>query len=112
MDDPLQRFREVMLMSGITCVGLGLLLLFLTVWRSRWHRILEVEATFWRRLGVTGRWAEPLRRFEESRTLVAIVAVLLALHFLLLVFAVGAHAYFAPKLRQHPPSRSVAGRLK
>ena len=112
MDDPLQRFREVMVVSGITCASLGLLLLLLTVWRGRWRRILEAEAAFWRRLGISGRWAEPLRRFEESRAMVAVVAVLLAIHFLLLAFAVGAHAYFAPKLRQQPPSHNAAERVR
>jgi hypothetical protein len=104
MSESLHHLRQVMLLSGVSCVALGALLLLLTVWRPRWRKLLAAEAAFWGRLGFGGRWGAPLRRFEESRAVVLAVAALLVLHLLLLLFAAGAYGYFAPRLRQKPPA--------
>jgi hypothetical protein len=100
MADPLQNFRDVMLVSTISSVILGLVLLLLTRWRAYWSRLLDAEGNFWKRYGIVGKWAAPLRRIEESRLAVYAVAGLLALHVLLLMFAAGAYLHFAPKVRK------------
>lgn len=100
MPDPLQHFRDVILVSGISSVVLALLLLLLTRWRAHWRRLLDAEGAFWKRLGLVGRWTAPLRRIEESRLIVAAIGALLVLHLLLLISAAGAWAYFAPRLHK------------
>ena len=92
-----------MLVSALSCIVLGLLLMLLTVWRASWRRLLEREAAFWRRLGLPENWGAPLRRFEESRAVVLAVSALLVLHLLLLLYAAGAHAYYAPRLHKKLP---------
>jgi hypothetical protein len=108
MNDPMQLFRQVIIVSGVSSVILGAALLLLTVWRRCWSRWVEKEGAFWKRLGLAGRWGAPLRRFEESRAVVFVVASLLVIHLLLLVFAAGAQAYFAKRLRSPsaPPAQS------
>jgi hypothetical protein len=100
--DPLQLFPQVILVSGIASVILGGVLLLLTVWRSRWRRILDAENAFWKRLGLSGNWTR-VRRFEESRAVIYILAALLVLHLVLLAMAAGAWIYFAHRLHQPPP---------
>ena len=99
MNEPLHRFHEVMLVSSISCVLLGALLLLLTVWRPYLRKWLEAEAGFWKRLGLKGNWSGSLRQFEESRTVVVAVAGLLILHLVLLISAASANAYFSSRLR-------------
>lgn len=65
--------------------------------------MLAGEAAFWRRLGLPENWGAPLRRFEESRAVILAVAALLILHFLLLLFAGGALAYYGPRVRKRLP---------
>lgn len=106
MDDPLQRFREVMLISALTSLGLALLLGFLTTWRERWLRLVSLEETIWKRIGINERWLSTLRRVEENRLVVPAVAILLALHVLLLVFSSGSYFYFKRKLEQRDARKS------
>jgi hypothetical protein len=108
MNDPLQLFRQVMIVSGVTSAILGVALLLLTVWRDYWRRWVEKEGAFWKRLGVAGDWGAALRRFEEGRAVVIVVAGLLVIHLLLLAFAAGAQAYFAKRLHRPlaPPAQS------
>ena len=103
MNEAFQHLRQIMFISGATCLGLVFLLLLLTVWRPVLRRLLDAEAAFWKRLGLSGWWTAPLRRFEESRALVFAVAGLLLLHLLLLVLAGVAYAHFAPRLRSSSP---------
>lgn len=106
MDDPLQRFREVMLISALTSAGLALLLGFLTIWRQRWLRLVSLEEKAWKRIGINERWLSTLRRVEENRLIVPAVAILLALHVLLLVFSSGSFFYFKRKLEQRDIRKS------
>lgn len=106
MDDSLERFRQVMILSGISSAALGALLLFVTVWRASWRRLLDAEGAFWRRLGLGGSWAGPLRRFEESRAVIFVLAGLLVFHLALLGFAGGAYVYFAPRVRKAQAAHS------
>jgi hypothetical protein len=108
MNDPLQLFRQVMIVSGVTSAILGAALLLLTVWRSHWRRWVEKEGAFWKRLGLAGHWGAALRRFEEGRAVVFVVGSLLVIHLLLLAFAAGAQAYFAKRLHRPsaPPAQS------
>ncbi len=103
--DPLQYFRDAMLISGISSVCLGCLLVLLTRGRRYWRKLLDWEEGFWRRRGLTARWTAPLRKFEESRAVVMVVTALLSLHLLLLISAAVAHVHFGAKLRQKPPVR-------
>lgn len=100
MGDPLQRFREVMLISSLTTFGLALLLAMLTFWRQRWLNLVSLEETIWKRMGIKERWLAALRRFEENRLIVPAVSVLLGLHVLLLVFSTGSYFYFKHKLEE------------
>jgi len=96
MDDPLLHFRQVMLISGLTCVCLVLLLLLLTLWRPYWRRLLDAEGALWKRLGFSGR--SSLRKYEESRLLRFGLAGVLGIHVLLFASAAGAYAYYKPRL--------------
>ena len=103
MNDPLQHIRQAMLVSGAASALLGGLLLLLTVRRPWLRRMLDAEGAFWGRWGLTGNWARPLRRFEESKALVLLVSGLLIFHLALLAFTAGAYAYYAPRLQKKPP---------
>jgi hypothetical protein len=102
MTHPLRLFEEVMVLSGLSCLGLGTLMLLLTRWRVWFRRCLDAESALWRRLGLPERWTSSMRRFEESRTLRTLVGALLGLHLVLWIFAAAAHAYFAPRLKNAP----------
>ena len=114
MNEPLHRFHEVMLVSSISCVLLGALLLLLTVWRPRLRKWLEAEAGFWRRLGLKSSLPGTLRQFEESRTVVVAVAGLLILHLVLLISAASANAYFSSRFRnlKSAPAQPPAARTQ
>jgi hypothetical protein len=101
MDDPLLHFRQVMLISGLTCVCLVLLLLLLTLWRPYWRRLSDAEGAFWKRLGFSG--LNSLRKFEESRILLFGLAAVLGIHVLVFASAVGAYAYYKPRLSKRAP---------
>ena len=101
MDDPLRHFRQVMLISGLTCVCLILLLLLLTLWRPYWRRLLDAEVAFWKGLGFSGR--SPVKKFEESRLLRFGLAGVLGIHMLLFASAAGAYAYYKPRLSKRVP---------
>jgi hypothetical protein len=101
MDDPLLHFRQVMMVSGLTCICLILLLLLLTLWRPYWRRLLDVEGALWKRLGFSGR--SSLRKFEESRILLFGLAAVLGIHVLVFASAVGAYAYYKPRLSKRAP---------
>ena len=88
-----------MWISGLTCLGLCALLLFLTVWRSFWTRLLDWEESLWKRAGVGAGFLSRLRIIEDSRLVVPVVVVLLLLHLGLFGVSAGAHLYFAPKLK-------------
>ena len=100
--DPLQIFRQVMWVSGLACVGLIFLILFLTTWRSSWRRVLDWEENFWRRRGVGSWLLTRLRRVEDNKFLVMAVVALLVLHFALLAVSVGAQLHFGPRLKSRP----------
>ena len=107
MEDPLKTLKHVMLLSGISSVLLGLFLALITVWRRVWLRLLAREEAFWNRFGLQGNWLVAMKRFEESKLSVRLVAALLALHLFLLLFSGGAYAYFAPRLSKRPLPRPV-----
>jgi hypothetical protein len=97
--DPLQIFRQVMWVSGVVCGGLLMLLLFLTIWRSWWFRLLDWEESFWRRWGL-GNWlVTRLRHMEDNKYVIAAIIGLLVIHLTLLALSVGAQLYFGPRLK-------------
>lgn len=99
VEDPLQRFREVMLVSAITSTILFALLLLLTAGRSTWRRLLNIEESFWRRLRINERWLQKARNIEDNRFLVPAVVVLLLLHLALFGFSAAAYAHFAKQIK-------------
>jgi hypothetical protein len=88
-----------MWVSGLTCLGLFVLLLFLTIWRPRWTRLLNWEESLWKRAGIGAGLLSRLRRMEDSRLMVPAVVALLLIHLGLFAVSAGAHHYFAPKLK-------------
>jgi len=96
-----------MWVSGLASAGLVLLLLFLTVWRPHWRRMLDWEEGFWRRRGVANWLLARLRRVEENKFLVGAVVALLVLHFALLAVSIGAQSYFGPRLKNRPAQSTL-----